>query len=362
MILKTGKYKKSEEENKINLEYEEKRKSINAEELGIMLETRVKTELSGYIDKLRKIKGIEGEGYFSKLNTTTNREQIEEIAMKFFYSINEELGMKAESVIKGENPDVELNLDENSEKFFSNCTEMKIDARIEFSQNLLEEIKINNPDLYEKIQENNKEKIITQIQISLAGYLGDLYNLVHEITHYFTVADNMTARILDEVAPQCMERMLDNFLLELPEEELKRYNFNIKDLKKDIKTRRIISFASRYLAVEEFNKECLKKEYMSEKERETLKYFLAQLFQTQFIKNKNKQRKEKILEFMEHLKEDDFEGAVKSFGMDLRNKIKRSFYIEDIVNDAKVELEGLPQNKGREKRGISSSDKDDREF
>lgn len=360
MIHKTGKYAEAEEEKKINLEYKKKREHINAEELGVMFESKVKTDLAQHFDLFDKIEVSVGQGFYSKLNTSINREQLEELAVKFFYSISEELGERAESIFKGENSDIQMNLVENSDKFFSECVRLKIDGSINFDEKMLEMIRTSDPELYEKLQENNKEKNIAQISISLKGSIGDLYNLVHEITHALISNDNSTVRILDEVATQSMERILDDFLLDLPEEELKKYNFNETNLRRDIKIRKIISFVSRYIAAKDFNKEILEKGSESEKAKETLKYFLAQIFQTQFVKNNKSNKKVKILKFMNCLEEDNLEEAIKNFGMDITNKLRRDFYVQDCINEVKTELEGKKQGKLTSREFLEGSDKDDR--
>ena len=80
---------------------------------------------------------------------------------------------------------------------------------------MLETIKIDNPDLYDEIIELNKDKTIISINVFLTDSLNDIYNLIHEITHYFTFGDTESEIMLSEVAPQCMERVLDDFLLQL---------------------------------------------------------------------------------------------------------------------------------------------------
>ena len=173
--------------------------------------------------------------------------------------------------------------------------------------------------------------------LSLTGSLHDLYNLVHETTHYFTFRDTATERIFSEVAPQCMERVLDDFLLQLSDKELDRYNFKKEELSDDIRKRRVISFASRYKAAQDFVEKNSNNE--SEKEEEFLKYFLAQFFQAQFRKYSNKDRNKKITEFIKHVQNDDFEKATKTFKIDWSNKLKRIFYIYDIIGDVRKDLE-----------------------
>ena len=71
------------------------------------------------------------------------------------------------------------------------------------------------------------------------GTLTDVYSLVHEISHTLYVQNQFgeARMILGEVIPQCMERMLDGYLIEL--DGRKGFDVDIDTLKENIIKRRI---------------------------------------------------------------------------------------------------------------------------
>ena len=330
------------EEIRSNENYLRIREIIQAEELARMFENEAQTRLQQYNKVFEQIEKIKGEGFFSHLKTPVDIDTVKELTIKFWGLISPECRKEVEDIFNGVNPNVELIISQDDEKFTANHYRIKIKGGgIQFPEDMLEDLRKGNPELYNEIIEINKEKNITRINISLTGYLNDLYNLIHEITHYFTFRDTATERVLSEVAPQCMERILDDFLLQLSEEELKKYNFKKEVLKYDIRKRRIISFTSRYKAAKNFIKKSNNK---GEEEEEFLKYFLAQFFQAQLKKYNKKDRNNKILEFIEHVKNDDFANATRTFGIDWSNKLKRKFYIDNMIEDIRKDFETRSEN------------------
>ena len=357
MKYKRGFQGLTEEEIKAKEKYSEIREIIKAEELVALFEKEVENRLQKYNSLFEQIGKVEGEGFFSLLKTSLNIDKLKELTIKFWKSINPEWRKEVEAIFNETNLNVKLVTHKDDKKFMADHSILKIKGEsIQIPKEMLKELEKTNPDLYNQIIEISKDKIITCINLSLTGTLNDIYNLVHETTHYFTVNDTATEQIYSEIAPQCMERILDEFLLQLTDEELNKYNLNKEELSDDIKKRRIISFASRYKATKGFIEKNNNEKFKSEEE-ELLKYFLAQFFQAQFRKYDEKDKKEKIIEFIKYVKNDDFEMATDTFGIDWSNKLKRTFYIDSMIEDVKKDLEAnnkdkiLNNNKEREKEG-----------
>ena len=78
------------------------------------------------------------------------------------------------------------------------------------------------------------------------GTLTDVYSLVHEISHTLYVQNQFgeARMILGEVIPQCMERMLDGYLIELAGR--KGFDVDIDTLKENIIKRRISTAIDRF--------------------------------------------------------------------------------------------------------------------
>lgn len=348
MRYRTGSNVMSEEELRIKEKYKKIRKKVKAEELAIMFQQKTEIELKKYSKIFDQIKKNEGEGFFSYLNTKVGREELKELIIKFFRTINPEWENEIEGLFNETNPKVKLIFCEDDEKYRADHCILKVTgAGIIFPEGMLETIKIDNPDLYDEIIELNKDKTIISINVFLTDSLNDIYNLIHEITHYFTFGDTESEIMLSEVAPQCMERVLDDFLLQLSEEELSKYNFKKEELSKDIRKRRIISFTSRYNSTKDFNEKNKNKNF-GDKEEELLKYFLAQFFQSQFRKFNADDKKKKIIEFIEYLKDNNFEMASKIFGVEWTNKLKMEFYIDNMIEDIQKDLEVKHKDKKEE--------------
>ena len=103
------------------------------------------------------------------------------------------------------------------------------------------------------------------------------YEMIHELTHTLDIdnGDTTTRRVLGEVAPQCMERMLDNYLLTMTDNELNKYGFNKTILEKDIQDRRLSTFASRFHNTQNLNNRKGNRELDS-------RYMLAQIYSSHF--------------------------------------------------------------------------------
>lgn len=101
------------------------------------------------------------------------------------------------------------------------------------------------------------------------------------------------------VAPQCMERLLDKYLME----NCELLGFNREMLSKDIEKRKLSTFVSRAQNAIHFNN--LRKSNPTTKTLEQEKdsrYVLAQIYQSQLMKDDTVQSKNKLVEFINCIK------------------------------------------------------------
>ena len=162
------------------------------------------------------------------------------------------------------------------------------------------------------------------------GTLTDAYSLVHEISHTLYVQNQFgeARMILGEVIPQCMERMLDSYLIGLAER--KEVDMDVKCLKKDITKRKISTAIDRFRMASRIAKGEYK--FASEK-AELSRYMLAQIYATQLIKMDKSVRKQRIIDFMEALKSNDIQKANNAFDMQIgkENAKERDKYISNSI-------------------------------
>lgn len=162
------------------------------------------------------------------------------------------------------------------------------------------------------------------------GTLTDVYSLVHEISHTLYVQNQFgeARMILGEVIPQCMERMLDSYLIGLAER--KEVDMDVKCLKKDITKRKISTAIDRF----RITSRIAKGEYKFASEKAELSgYMLAQIYATQLIKMDKSVRKQRIIDFMEALKSNDIQKANNAFDMQIgkENAKERDRYVSDSI-------------------------------
>lgn len=167
------------------------------------------------------------------------------------------------------------------------------------------------------------------VLLPIFGDLRQLYVAVHEITHTLDIenGETTTRRILGEIAPQCMERMLDDFLLNLSDSDMKKYGFDKNTLKQDITKRKITTFYDRLRITESL--------YYGRGNKEmNLRYMLAQIFSTHFYLYEKHNKKAKIKSLIDYVQADDFEGAYSCFGMQIKkgNDFQRRNYIRDTIS------------------------------
>jgi len=279
--------------------YAKKVESIDDLGLAKMFKESITPEIEQTIQSYDKNCDI----YDYPLQTSISEQHTKEIARKFFSSIDSEISAKIIDIIDGKNPDIQL--------------EMKpFDGKHGAS--------VSSPD------PSNKP---LKVFVPMRGDLRQLYEFVHELTHTLDIAngDTITRRILGEVAPQCMERMLDTFLLEMTDEEMRKYGFDKSTLEKDIKDRRITTFITRYHNVQALNNGSGNRELDS-------RYMLAQIYSAQFSKFDKKEQKSRIKSFIGCVGDDDFEGAndILRLQIDRNNKLQRGFYIGYTIEEIKT--------------------------
>ena len=160
--------------------------------------------------------------------------------------------------------------------------------------------------------------------------LTDVYSLVHEISHTLYVQNQFSeARmILGEVIPQCMERMLDGYLIEL--NGRKESDVDIGTLKENIIKRRISTAIDRF----KMTSKIAKGEYKFASEKaEFSRYMLAQIYATKLTKMDKSIQKQRIFDFIEALKSNDIQKANDAFDMQIgkENTKERDRYVSDSI-------------------------------
>ena len=199
------------------------------------------------------------------------------------------------------------------------------------------------------------------------GTLTDAYSLVHEISHTLYVQNQFgeARMILGEVIPQCMERMLDSYLIGLAER--KEVDMDVKCLKKDITKRKISTAIDRFRMASRIAKGEYK--FASEK-AELSRYMLAQIYATQLIKMDKSVRKQRIIDFMEALKSNDIQKANNAFDMQIgkENAKERDRYISNSIWNLQKDILTFQENEipkeqtDRATRTISKEDEKEPEM
>ena len=220
-----------------------------------------------------------------------------EIAQNFFKSIDDEILKKANDIINGKNPNIKLQMKENDNSGAS-------------------------------VSQPNQFPIV--VNVPIRNDIRQLYELIHELTHTFDIenGDTETRRVLGEIAPQCMERLLDDYLLGMSDEEMQKYGFDKKVIEKDVKTRRLMTFLTRYHNAVSLDRRTGNRELDS-------RYMLAQIYSAHFNKFDKREKCYKLISFIKCVQDDDFEKANETFGIQIGkdNKLQREFYISDMISE-----------------------------
>ena len=170
------------------------------------------------------------------------------------------------------------------------------------------------------------------------GTLTDAYALVHEVAQILgregkyvmvRLQSGETRMILGEVVPQCMERMFDEYLINLTKRKREFYGFNDRIISENIKTRKISTAIDRLEISREVNK------YDKAKKAECTRYMLAQIYSTKFMKFDKDEKKKRILDFISALKNNNLQQANAAFDIkiDKNNINARKEYVNDCMWD-----------------------------
>lgn len=283
-------------------------------------------QLDKKIEKIRNIyeeKLDENESIYEfPLQTKLNRKQITQLTRSFFTWIDPSLAKRAENIIsgitkqgKGQYIDLKMYIYDKYSKYYQTKYDIN-DVQHKFKKNSAQT----------EIMKDNSNDLI--IDVPLKGDLRDLYALVHEISHSFDTknGDTQTRSVLGEVIPQVMERNLDCFLTNLSEEDKKKFGIDNATLEKDIKNRKITTFISRYDNVKALNRKEGNKIY-------NIRYMLAQIYQTQFMKLPINDRNNKIKSFLRAEINDDFEESNKSINLKIDNYWYQDMYISNSITE-----------------------------
>lgn len=303
--------------------YSKNVEAIDDVELGEIFEKTVKEEI-GKLDEnlIREYLQYKGAIYNYPLKNKVSKEDSIELTRKFFEEFDEGFGKKCEEILNGKDPNIIINTPQ-----YDGTREATVGMK------------------------NNRVQII----VPLRGDLRDIYNLIHEITHSFDAknGDTTTKKILGEVAPQCMEREFDEFLIGLSNEDKELYGINDELLKEDIQNRKITTFISRYENVLEFNKNIRSKNIDGMSRMIDSRYMLAQIYQTQYLRFDPKMRRQKIIDFINCVEKDEFERANETLELKINrdNKLKRNLYVSNSVEEVtnvvleKYKLENISKSK-----------------
>ena len=147
--------------------------------------------------------------------------------------------------------------------------------------------------------------------------------------------------ILGEVIPQCMERMLDGYLIELAGR--KGFDVDIGTLKENIIKRRISTAIDRFRMASRIAKGEYK--FASEK-AEFSRYMLAQIYATKLMGMDKSTQKQRIFDFIEALKSNDIKKANDTFDMQIgkEQSKERDRYISNSIWNLQKDILTFQEN------------------
>lgn len=290
-------------------QYQKLVESIDDLELCKMFVERATKSVTPEIEKV--IQKYGNKPYEYLLETRISKEDTIELARRFFESIDNGLYEKYNAIVNGSNPNIMLQMEEFNGKGAS----------------------VNSP-----------EKMPVTVYVPIRGDIRQLYELVHECTHTFDIdnGDTSTRKVLGEVAPQCMERLLDDFLLGMSDDDMRKYGFDKEILEKNVRERRISTFLSRFYNAQDLERRSGNRELDS-------RYMLAQIYSAHFNKFDKNEKKNKILSFIECVKNDEFENANSCFELSIEKNARLSgLHREAYVGDAISEVMDLVVSKDQD--------------
>ncbi len=303
-------------------QYQKLVESIDDLELCKMFVERATKSVTPEIEKV--IQKYGNKPYEYPLETRISKENTIELARRFFESIDNGLHEKYNAIVNGSNPNIMLQMEEFNGKGAS----------------------VNSP-----------EKMPVTVYVPIRGDIRQLYELVHECTHTFDIdnGDTPTRKVLGEVAPQCMERLLDDFLLGMSDDDMRKYGFDKEILEKNVRERRISTFLSRFHNAQNLERRSGNRELDS-------RYMLAQIYSAHFNRLDKGVKKNKLISFIECVKNDEFEKANSCFELSIdRNARLNGLYRETYVGDAISEVMDLvvPRNQDDSRNQQRELDRDD---
>ena len=162
--------------------------------------------------------GSEKYVYNMPLDSKLSENQTISLAKPFFASLGKELSNRANRVLSGEDSQFKFIFEKYSQSIDKN----------------------GNPREAEVSE-------FREVYCPIKGDLRDLYGIIHEVTHTFDLGngDTEARKIFGEIAPQCIERMLDEYLLNLSNGDMQKYGLNRNILIQDVRDRQVSTFFSR---------------------------------------------------------------------------------------------------------------------
>lgn len=347
------KIKKGEEDE----EYFKNRELIDVIALGNMFEQKAQVELLTYEKILCRFEEYSDAFFKFPMNTSLRKEQLKELVKRFFLKINNDMYEQINELFeKGEDADAGktdfiVEIKDIEDKGHASCYRIDM-AGIDMSIPL-EDIKEKDPELYERYKKLMEPTKIVTVTMTRVGNILDLYNLVHELTHFLILKEHKQTGLLDEIAPHCTERLLDDFLISLTPDECSEFNIEKNKLIEDVLLRNIITFAIRYNEVKEFNKDCNNSDKIAD-EQEELKYILALIYQSQFIKLNHEQKKATISEIIDCAGHEDLNRLNEILEINWGDKQKRQEYIEKPIYDVQHTFELYKSELQKSKKTIGN--------
>lgn len=273
----------------------------------------------GFIVKLDSLYGkkLGSEKYIYNLPLASklSENQTISLAKQFFSSLGTELSNRANRVLSGEDSQFKFVFEKYGQSLDRN----------------------GNP------REAEVSKF-SEVYCPIKSDLRDLYSIIHEVTHTFDLGngDTEARKIFGEIAPHCMERMLDEYLLNLSDGNIQKYGFDRNILIQDVRNRQVSTFLSRKDNIKSFNNGTGDKKL-------DLRYILAEIYSSEYMKLDKNTRISELLELIKSIESNDTISCSKAFGIDLKNRLKMQFIMSDIVkNIKKTNNQILLQEKSQE--------------
>lgn len=243
--------------------------------------------------------GSEKYVYNMPLDSKLSENQTISLAKQFFASLGKELSNRANRVLSGEDSQFKFIFEKYSQSIDKN----------------------GNPREAEVSE-------FREVYCPIKGDLRDLYGIIHEVTHTFDLGngDTEARKIFGEIAPQCMERMLDEYLLNLSDGDIQKYGLDRNILIQDVRSRQVSTFLSRKDNIKSFNNG-------SGDKKIDLRYILAEIYSSEYMKLDKNTRSGKLLDLMKSIESNDTISCSKAFGIDLKNRLKMRFIMSDIVRN-----------------------------